>query len=269
VNISTDVLNQKHRDGLYDSPDPNIRQEIILDDFPLLDADGKEVHVFGSNGNRVLRRKMLIDRNQPSCPVLVDLSHIQTLFKPNPDLDKVQEDDESYSDYVDEDLVRVDAYPLGFLKTAGNIQATGVPNCFYPILKTINGSVRKNHQNHDNALGGGDEMDVDNDEDYAPSFQSVVRPVSSQFYSYLAHRTASRAGRHDSQHGHVTAAISGAYAKNPKDKTNALDKQTYCNQSLPFERFHDRISIDDCPTSCRAELVYTIDVRALKDPSGS
>jgi hypothetical protein len=117
----------------------------------------------------------------------------------------------------------------------------------------------------DDSAGG-----LADDPSHALSTYQAVKPVSSQFYNYLSHRVASRAGRHDSQQGSVTAAISGAFASSTKDKATALVKQDYCQDKLPSERFHGRItSVDDCPTSCRAELVYSIDVRALKDQSGS
>jgi hypothetical protein len=93
--------------------------------------------------------------------------------------------------------------------------------------------------------------------------------VSCQFYNYIAHRVAGRAGQHDSQQGSVTAAVSGGFAETRRDKATAAQKRSFCEQGMPYERFHERISIDDPPTSCRAELVYSIDVRALNDPSGS
>src|SRR5882757_3535983 len=166
VDISTAILNQRHPNGFYDSPDPNTRHEIDLDDFPLLGDSGEEIQVFNSDGVRVPRRKMVIDRNQPTCPVLVDLSHIQTLFMPNPDLEVQNDDndDNSVSDHEYDNLVEVDAYPLGFLKKAGNIQATGVPSCFYPVLKSINASVRKDHVDTGR---DGNAMQVD--EDHASS----------------------------------------------------------------------------------------------------
>jgi hypothetical protein len=267
-------LNQKHPNGFYDSPDPNTRHQIFLVDFPLLDEDGLEIPIYESNGRRVLRRTIVIDDNQPSCPVLIDLTRIQALFKPNSDILDIHSDDDSDDDNLDDHLVRVDAYPLGFLKNAGNIQATGVPHCFYPVLKDINRSVRSNsrfnstpsiHSDNDDD----DPMQGDHNADERSSSQQVVKPVSAQFYNYVAHRVATRAGRHDSQHGHATAAISGAYSTTAKDKATASNKQSYCEHALPSDRFHNRISIERCPTSCRAELVYSIDVRALEDPSGS
>jgi hypothetical protein len=74
---------------------------------------------------------------------------------------------------------------------------------------------------------------------------------------------------YDAQQGTVTAAISGGFADSPKHKAIASRKQAYCETSLPSERFHAKTSIDDCPTYCRAEFVYSVDIRALKNPSGA
>lgn len=112
-------------------------------------------------------------------------------------------------------------------------------------------------------------MSISYDNEDRPSRVQVVKPVSSQFYNHITHRVASRSGRHDSQHGTVTAAISGAFANTDKDKKTASDRQSYCELCLPSERFGSRINQEDCPTSCRAEIVYSVDVGALKEPSGS
>ena len=223
---------------------------------------------------------MVVKNDQAACGVLVKLEDIQTLFAQNSS-PTVCDDDASHISIQDEPFVRVEAYPLGFLRVAGNVKATGVPSCFYPVLTDINRNVRKNHRKY--PTGGSDDdpghadddpdnaMDDDDDADdpYSPSAYQAVKPVSSQFYNYLTHRVASRAGAHDSQQGTVTAAISGGYAITDKDKSTARDKQEYCKDALPSERFHGKIaSVRDCPSACRAELVYSIDVRALKDPSG-
>ena len=194
----------------------------------------------------------------------MDLKSIQGLF--NPDTSAIILDDAAYSSSQYEDpFVRVDAYPLGFLKMAGNVKASGVPHCFYPLLTKINKSLRSNH-----------EASVENSGEHNPEAPHMepsyraLKPVSSQFYNYMAHRVASRAGRHDAQQGTVTAAIAGAHATTDKDKNTAKEKQRYCKKALPSERFHARInSVQDCPNDCRAELVYSVDVRALDEQSGS
>jgi hypothetical protein len=224
---------------------------------------------------------MVVSNEQPACGVLVKLEDIQTLFAQNSS-PTVYDDNASSISIQDEPFVRVEAYPLGFLRVAGNVKATGVPTCFYPVLTDINRAVRKNHRKY--PTGGSDEdegdpghadddpddaMHDDDDDPYSPSAYQAVKPVSSQFYNYSTHRVASHAGAHDSQQGTVTAAISGGYAITDKDKSTARKKQQDCKDGLPSERFHGKIaSVRDCPSACRAELVYSIDVRALKDPSG-
>ena len=273
--------------GLYEFPNSEgCLSDKELEDLALTSPDGHEIPIYNSTGGRVPRRKIIVDKNQPPCGVLVDLSNIQELFHPDDIIDL----SDDFSDSYDSHLINIDAYPLAFLRTAGNLQADGIPPCFYPSLTEINNNVRKNHPianlNHpladsDSKMGGDggshhgsandydSDLDID-DDDTTPSHLQAVKPIFSQFYNHITHRVASQAGKHDSQQGTVTVAISGAFANTEKDKTTASKKLEYCNISLPSERFHDRISSLDveCPTACRAEFVYSIDLRALKDPSG-
>jgi len=96
----------------------------------------------------------------------------------------------------------------------------------------------------------------------------VIRPVSSQFYNYISHRVAAHAGRFDAQQETVTAALAGAFALTESDKIKANDKQDYCKDALPSDRFRLKIDCEDCPTCLRAELVYSVDVRSLRSRSG-
>jgi hypothetical protein len=202
----------------------------------------------------------MINTDRPSCGVLVDLKNIQALFNPDPENFSLPDELWTYDSHLEPHDVHIDAYPLGFLRTAGNIQADGIPHCFYPHLTNINQSVRLPPNNCD--------VDVDEEDEGPSGGLQVVKPICSQFYNYITHRVAARAGSHDSQKGTVSAAIAGAFAKTEKDKRTALKKQSHCAIGLPHERFHTRISIENCPTCCRAEFVYSIDVRALKERSG-
>ena len=290
--IPFQTLIDQNESGIYDGNKRDTRRKLSsreLRDLPLLDDQGNEIPLYDYKGLQIPRRSIVEDPNKPPCGVLVDLKRIQGLFNPDTSA-TIPNDSDTISPEQEDPSVRVDAYPLGFLKMAGNIKASGVPHCFYPLLTKINQSVRKNHPvypsasnpNEDNAnqdanLGGGQapenaERQAPQDDPQAPYLESTyraVKPVSCQFYNYMAHRVASRAGRHDSQQGSVTAAISGAYAKTETDEKTAKQKQAYCKKGLPSERFHARInSVRECPCACRAELVYSVDVRALKDPSG-
>ena len=257
-NIPSDTIIERNRNGIFDSSNRKRRRLVQLKDFPLLDDDGRERKIYNSNGERIRRRKPIVDDDSAPCGVLVNLKNIHRLFNL---YSASQEDDYDAEEY---DEVHVDAYPLAFLKTAGNIQANGIPPCFYPVLTTINRSVGKRNEFRKESTEDTDSETDDN----APSARAV-KPVSAQFYNYITHRVATRAGQFDSQQGTVTAAISGASAITEKDQNTARKWQSYCDGGLPSERFHQKISVENCPTSCRAEFVYSVDIRDLKDPSGS
>ena len=280
ASIRKETLISENPRGLYEGPNHKTRRKVNLNQLPLLNEDGTEIPIYDKHGTQVPRRRIVEGDDQATCSVLVKLEEIQTLFGENAS-STVYNDETSCISIQDEPFVRLEAYPLGFFKVARNVKATGVPSCFYPVLTDINRTVRKNHRKY--PAGGSDEDDddpgpaddapddaMDDDDDpYSPSAYQAVKPVSSQFYNYLTHRVASRAGAHDSQPGTVTATISGGYAITDKDKSTAHDKQVYCKDGPPSERFHGKItSVRDCSSACRAELVYSIDVRVLKDPSG-
>jgi hypothetical protein len=322
VDIPIPTIIQKNPHGIYDGEEYESRRPVILEEFPLLDRHGREISIYDHTGRRIPRRKAVGDERGRECGVLVDLNNIEALFDPYASYHK------DYSaammdDLPDADRIHVDAYPLGFLRTAGNIQANGIPPCFQPLITSINKNVRKRH--HLNPTHSRDDMSVDSDDDedvmgidrdgssddedvmsidrdgssddedamstdrdgpsdddeevmsvrgdesndgnQGPTLQAV-KPVSAQMYNYISHRVATHAGNHEAQHGNVTAAISGAFANNDKDKATAMNKQAYCEVGLPSERFHEKIVATNCPTCCRAEFVYSIDIRALKNPSG-
>ena len=290
---------------LYDGKDPRTRRPVDLDDLPLLSDERHEVPIYDVRGNRILRRQPMVDLDESSCGVLVDLANIQALFNRIPDVSEDIMDELSTDGYDDDShLVNIDVYPLAFLRTAGNVQASGIPHCFYNALKRVNESVRTPHESQgrpharrrnraspevgdedededdprtgedqaeqeegEDAPMNVDEEDRDVEEEWLPRLQ-VVKPIACQLYNYMTHRVAERAGMHDSQHGTVTAAISGAFANNQKDRNTASRKQRYCKLMLPYERFHQKIDVPNCPRCCRVEMVFTIDIRGLKNPSG-
>jgi hypothetical protein len=251
------------------------RKPVRLRGHPLLDDKGREIPIYDADGNRIRRREVGENFDVPPCGVLVNLENVQTLFEPDKEFDGDERDDASTTSWELEDgqAPRVDAYPLAFLRTVGNVQASGIPPCFYPLVTEINHTVGKGDPSDRSRRGeDGRDSSEDEDEDEATSERvrtlRAVKPVSSQFYNYMMHRVATRAGQYDSQQGTVTAAISGAFAKTDKHKEIAWSKRTHCDGGLPSDRFHTRFSLEDCPTSCRAEFVYSVDVRALEDPSG-
>jgi hypothetical protein len=200
----------------------------------------------------------------------MNLNNIQALFNPDSQLHVLEEDEDDMI-LPESQFVQVNAYPLAFLKTAGNIQATGVPHCFWHIISKINQTLHDDISGHnsEDSDDNSDHMPIDRIQQAVPTGgSSIVKPVASQFYNYIAHRTAAHAGKHYSQRGTVTAAVAGGFTEVSKDKNKASELQEYCKQGLPFERFHKAISLEDCPSCCRGELIYSVDVQALQDCSG-
>jgi hypothetical protein len=273
--IPVEEIQATHHFNIFDSPDELRRRHIAdLDNYPLLDDHGIELPIFSDDGDRIPRRKPILNVDKDQCGVLMNFERIQALFNPDGQLhfDPDDEDGDSAGSIPPEShFVNVDVYPLAFLKTAGNLQANGIPHCFYPAIAQVNEVVRKDPNGMDTSSASesdNDSMDIDPRRSPPLGQAQVVKPISCQFYNYITHSMATRAGRHDSQQGSVTAALAGAFAQTPRDKKKAAEKQKYCTQALPSQRVHQKIMRDDCPISCRAEFVYSVDIRGLKDQTG-
>ncbi len=72
----------------------------------------------------------------------MDLKNVHTLFNCEDPLDN----NSNFNDYTDlkSHSVNVDVYPLELLCVVGNVQVTGISQCFYCALTEISQSVHKN-----------------------------------------------------------------------------------------------------------------------------
>jgi hypothetical protein len=272
--IPTWVLMDENEEGIYEKASGRERRAMgvdELDELPLTDEDNKEIPVYDWEGYRIPRKEAVLDEENGPCGVLMNLANIQAFFSSAGRREAMYDDDTSNSDEEagpgkDKEATKVEGYPLAFLRTVGNLQATGAPHCLTPTLRTINERVRKagNGRRH-----GTEDSSTPEDSD-GPTVDTgpVLTATSSQFYNLVAHRMAPRAGMHDSQQGVVTAALAGAFAHGVKDRNTAKRKRTACDDDLPSARFHQRIHMPDCPKACRAEVVYTVDIRKLRTPTG-
>ncbi|KAH9018524.1 hypothetical protein EDB84DRAFT_1442390 [Lactarius hengduanensis] len=259
--IPNETLKRKHPDGIFLNERPNRRRRVDVDDIPLLDPRGHEIPIFDSEGEAIRRRDPVKDSEDPPCGVLMNLENINALFNPNREYPLDSEDSSTDYDHLDPQFVHVDAYPLGFLRVAGNVQAKGIPQCFYPVLTKINQSTCKDlNETTDGDSDASDAWHGDQEDisSYSMRRARVVRPVASQFYNYISHRVASRAGGFDAQQGTVTAALAGAFAQTVKDRATAHKKQDYCDDALPSERFRQRIQRPDCPTSIYKDIILPL-----------
>ena len=207
-----------HHFNIFDSPDQLHRHHIAnLHNYPLLDDYGVELPIFSDDGDRIPRRNPIINIDEAQCGVLMNFANIQALFNPDSQLHSDPDDqnsDSTSSIPPESHFVNVDVYPLAFLKTAGNLQANRIPHCFYPVITQVNQAVRKNPNGIDSSSSESDDDSMDIDPRQSPplSHAQVVKAISCQFYNYITHSMATRAGRHDSQQGSVTAALAGAFA---------------------------------------------------------
>ncbi|KAH8982112.1 hypothetical protein EDB86DRAFT_3086416 [Lactarius hatsudake] len=216
------------------------------------------------------RLLMMTEEEDPACGVLMDLVNMHDLFHPSWEYPLSEDDRMEEYDKLRPETRRVDVYPLGFLQTVGNVQAEGIPPCFYKGIKEISSKVHAdpNGGNEGSSSSSSTSSTSSNEAMTRLPRMQVIKPISSQFYNYISHQAASRAGDMDTEKGTVTAALAGAFATTAKDRATARGKQEQCCVMLPWKRFHDKVSCYDCPVSCRGEIVYAVNVRALKVRTG-
>jgi len=233
---STRTIIENNPKGIFDGTDPQFYHPIVLDDLPLLNDNGQEILIYNSASDCIPYKHPTLGQSMPPCGILVDLSNIQALFN---SYTFYHDDSKSDSDLEDSHFVHIDAYPLTFLRTVRNIQADGIPSCFYPLLTNINDFVKKHipldqsHSHNHHHSRDDDDEDVssinmdDSDHHDIPFYLQAIKPIFAQFYNYIMHRVATHAGKHNSQQGMITVTISGAFANTQKHKTIASKKQSH------------------------------------------
>ncbi|KAI9433362.1 hypothetical protein H4582DRAFT_2061155 [Lactarius indigo] len=261
---------------LYDGDDKKSRKKVNVERLGVMNSDGEEIGIYDSNGRKMPRRRAKRLELDLACGVLMDLENVQNLFHPSREYPLSEEERMEEFDELRESTGRVDVYPLGFLRTVGNVQAEGIPPCFYKGIREISKKVRVDPNGGESERSRSSRSSRSSVESSRSSEEGmrrigqtqVIKPISSQFYNYISHRAASRAGDMDTEKGTVTAALAGEFATTVKDRATARDKQEQCSVALPWKRFHNKISCYDCPVSCRGEIVYVVNVRALKVRTG-
>ncbi|KAH9032220.1 hypothetical protein EDB84DRAFT_1438686 [Lactarius hengduanensis] len=256
--------------ALYDGDNKNSRKKVNLATLPMTTEEGIEIPIYDETGRKIPRRRARRQPEDPACGVLMDLTNVHSLFHPEREYPLSEEDRMEEYDELRPETGRVDVYPLGFLRTVGNVQAEGIPPCFYSGIREISSKVRADPNGGDegSSSSSSSTSTTSNGSMTRTPRTQVIKPISSQFYNYISHRAASRAGDMDTEKGTVTAALAGAFATTAKDRATARGKQDQCRVALPWKRFHNKISCYDCPVSCRGEIVYAVNVRALKVRTG-
>ncbi|KAI9430488.1 hypothetical protein H4582DRAFT_2063757 [Lactarius indigo] len=245
---------------LYDGDDKKSRKKVNVERLAVMNSDGEEIGIYDSNGRKIPRRRAKRLESDPACGVLMDLENVQNLFHPSREYPLSEEERMEEFDELRE--------PMG--------RAEGIPPCFYKGIREISKKVHVDPNGGESERSSSSRSSRSSVESSRSSEEGmrrigrtqVIKPISSQFYNYISHRAASQAGDMDTEKGTVTAALAGEFATTVKDRATARDKQEQCSVALPWKRFHNKISCYDCPVSCRGEIVYAVNVRALKVRTG-
>ncbi|KAI5981073.1 hypothetical protein EDD15DRAFT_2380428 [Pisolithus albus] len=259
ANVPPEVILAREGNVFTAPPGHHGRQEIEdLENYDLLDEDGKEIPIYTAEGYMVLRRAPPNNRST-SGGAFLDLTKAPTLFVP-------EDAEEDFNIRA----VPCYLYPLAFTKTLGNMQADGLIHSFQQQLPLIN----RNLSTH---LAGHDEDDNDslfgdmNDNHNPMDGQPILQGLRCQAYNSLSHRVRERIKFHSVQLGRITAAVSGCTATG----VSAVSKWERCLQEcefmLPHEQFHVKVTGGSQPQSMRFENTYRLEVSAMmpEDKNGS
>jgi hypothetical protein len=252
---------------VYDSPDPNLREEVDLDQLPHRHPDTRrENNIYDETGRRIPRLHGKSRRSTRPCGLLINLSTITELFSSYiPDHPDEALDQDAYAGEPGS-TPSVSVYPQAFLRTMGHIQCDSVLPHFAPFISDIRRATSRRPRVvdlvDDQPLP--DEYDVfgsavDGTEGVPP----VIIPSACQFYNEISHRIRPSAALHDVQQGRITSALAGAYG-------NAATKYTHnarireCKNALPHQKYDNKISLDDVPRALRLENIYIIQCDSIK-----
>lgn len=214
----------------------------------MVDETGHEIPLYDEEGYPIPRRLARFDRRVPPHGVLLNLGFVHSLFAVDEDLDHIERDTRSTSDYT--------VYPQAGLRTAGHFQAKRLMTPCYPLLKKINTSV----------MDHSDDVEADDDdmEQWIDDGTPAIVGISSQGYNSVMHHTRGHSAQHhDVQIGLVTSALAGWWAKTEGTKKEALKILNQCKDQLPHERFAEKIENPNITRDLRLENVYYIDMHRM------
>ncbi|TFK59557.1 hypothetical protein BDN72DRAFT_905733 [Pluteus cervinus] len=230
---------------VYNSPHEELREAVVLDELPITDAQGREIRVYGPEGDYRPRRKPLVEELNP-CGLLLDLRSFPGTFRRT----RRSIDPSQRSKHI------ATGYPQAFLMAYGHVQARTTPHMLDSVFAEIN-----------TALGidvrpGEGEVDVD--DTFDPRDHGVLMPIMTQGYNEFSHRIRASAQRHEVQLGKVTTAMAGSYLPEGSQKrakwTTIVEG---CQAGLPHENFNTQIQLPDVPRSMRMEIVTSTKISRI------
>jgi hypothetical protein len=252
---------------VYDSPDPDVREEVDLDLLPHRDPHTRrENNIYEENGRRIPRLHGKSRRSTRPCGLLVNLETISELFSSYiPDHPDAAIDEDAYAGEQGS-TPSVSVYPQAFLRKMGHIQCDAVLPHFAPFISDIRRATSRRPRivDFDDDQPLADEYGVFGETvDGTLGVPPVVIPSACQFYNELSHRIRPSAALHDVQQGRITSALAGAYG-NAATKITHNTRVRECKMSLPHQKYDNKISLDDVPRALRLENIYIIQCDSIK-----
>ncbi|KAG9310706.1 hypothetical protein JVU11DRAFT_9302 [Chiua virens] len=257
-NLSGLALQNFHGD-LYDLPADNPARVLInlpaQEAAAIAEADMQEevahihheIPVYTRDGFHVRRRIPTLDGYDESGG-LVDLTKVDTLFPP---------DENGKNTYH--------AYPLGFTKSYGNVQANRTITLFDKALQEINTVLTPS------ILDEEDVGDGDNDADHdihCDGLRRLASPVLygtyCQIYNAIAHRVREQARFHYVQLGLATSVLPGTMVNTQTTRRRFERRKTHCDHVLPHQRYAEAVIGDGQPQALRIEQTFVMDVYRLR-----
>ena len=232
----------EHQHGdLYDHMDnDDARQQVDLDDLPLLDDDGFEITVYDVGGYRVPRR---LPTHFNKCGALLNLERVHELF---------EEQDDQGDDMPTDPTFFI--YPIAYTRNLGNIKSPSIIVPFQHMLREIDLNLRPDIMDEN--------MDVDKVDDDVPHRYGapVLHGQGCQIYNTISHRVRTEPRFHFIQLGMVTTTLAGSSTKSTARERHWTRRVEFCDQALPHKHFAEKVSGDHQPQDLRFENTYTLDV---------
>ena len=245
--IPDEDIREQHGQDIFDSADIEQREQIVLEDTPLVDNNGREIMIYDQDGRRIPRREAHIDEGTEYNGMLFNLKTIHQLFQWSELADDVE-------DINDSPMTPHYLYPMACLKTIGHFQAEGLMTPFLRKLKELNKWIKERYD-------GGDEGNIA--AELLTGYSPLIEGIACQGYNLLSHQVWAQGRYHDMQQGNITTAFSGTH-RMPTTNSNIAQKVwRECETWLPFEWYHQRITGAPVDTSTRIENVYQISLRRL------
>lgn len=136
----------------------------------------------------------------------------------------------------------------------GHFQANGLMAPFATQLYRLD---RRLKQMYDEDEEDGIEADL------LAGYMPVVEGIACQGYNMLSHRVHSQGRYHDVQLRHITAALLGTHQTSGMNHTTAQWFAKECEDWLPFEWYHEKVTGGYVDTLTRVENVYCISLHRI------